>query len=185
MKSRHLLATFAALLLSGAFVRAKTLADLVPPAKRATTVETAQRLAKVTEVAPLPDDMPQPFAPPNFDQPDPEEVRAASAALARAAQAPRPTAAGGGGEAPGQPPRAMGDREVLEAMGPKIPSQGTIVLNGTTWLILPTLRVHVGNKFTVSFKGQDYDLELTAIDNTTFTLRLNNEEFTRPIKSGK
>jgi hypothetical protein len=31
----------------------------------------------------------------------------------------------------------------------------------------------------------DYDLELTQIDGTNFTLRYKSDEITRPIQSGK
>jgi hypothetical protein len=45
--------------------------------------------------------------------------------------------------------------------------------------------VKVGTHFSVTLNGQEYDLELASIDRTTFTLRLNREEITRPIKPGK
>ena len=46
-------------------------------------------------------------------------------------------------------------------------------------------RLKTGDRLTVNFEGQDYTLELVAIDRTNFTLRLNREEITRPIKPGK
>ena len=34
----------------------------------------------------------------------------------------------------------------------------------------------------ITFEGTEYTVEVTAIENNNFTLRLNREEFTRPIK---
>ena len=34
----------------------------------------------------------------------------------------------------------------------------------------------------ITFEGNQYTLEITSIDRTNFTLRLNREEFTRTIK---
>jgi len=45
--------------------------------------------------------------------------------------------------------------------------------------------VRTGSRFTVTYKGADYDLELTDIDGTNFTLRYNREEITRPVKTSK
>ena len=45
--------------------------------------------------------------------------------------------------------------------------------------------VKTGSHFTVTYKGTDYDLELTEIDGTNYTLRYNREEITRPIQTGK
>jgi hypothetical protein len=60
-----------------------------------------------------------------------------------------------------------------------------MVFNGEPLLLLGRGRVKIGDKFTVAYNGQDYELELTAIDRTTFTLRYHGEEITRPIKTGK
>jgi hypothetical protein len=43
--------------------------------------------------------------------------------------------------------------------------------------------VRTGSRFTVTYKGMDYVLELTDIDGTNFTLRYNKEEITKPVKS--
>jgi hypothetical protein len=45
--------------------------------------------------------------------------------------------------------------------------------------------VKMGAHFTITYKSQDYDLELTGIDGTNFTLRYRNEEITRPILSAQ
>lgn len=150
---------------------AGTAADIVPPDKRRAAVETAERLARPAVAAPLPPKLAQPFSPENFDQVDPSEARdvhsdANSQAAATPAAAPT-------------------DRDLLEAVADKIPTTGTIILGGKPLLVSGTNRIEVGSRFTVVYNGQEYELELTAIDRTTFTVRYKGEEFTRPIKLGR
>lgn len=165
----------------------KTVSDLVTPEKRRTTVELALRLTRPPEPIALPAEIAQPFNPPGFDQPDPGELRAA-------AQSPRvnPTGGSPGGTAvsgaPVPPDGPKGDREILENIAAKILPTGTIIpTNGDPLLTFGRKNVKLGSHFTVtnSANGQDYELELVAVDRTTFTLRYRNEEITRPIKSGK
>ena len=162
--------------------------DLAAPEKRREAVALAQRLTRPPEPASLSTDLPNPFNPAGFDQGDPEEARATLAALNKAGGGGG--GAGGGGAAggavsPNQPARQPGEREILENLAAKLPTKGTIILNGQPFLILTGGRVKVGDKFTVAFNGQDYELELTAIERTTFTLRYHGEEIVRPIKNGK
>lgn len=175
--------TLGALILAGSasLALAKPLSDLVSPEKRRVTVELAQRLTRVPEPAPAPADLMQPFNPVGFDLPDPEEAKAVALALQKAGG----VAPGGGGSSPNQPARAPGDREILENLAAKLPTSGTIVFNGEPLLLLGRGRVKVGDRFTVAYNGQDYELELVAIDRTTFTLRYHGEEIIRPTKSGK
>ena len=166
---------------------AKPLSDLVSTDRRRLTVDQAQRLVRPADPVPLPAELAQPFNPPNFDQPDPEEAKiAAAAAAARAAgQAGNAGPATSGGP---QAARPMGDRETLENLAAKLPATGTIIKpNGEPLLIFGRRNMAIGSHFTVAdaATGQEYDLELVAIDRTTFTLRYRNEEITRPIKSGK
>lgn len=153
--------------------------DLVSPEKRRVTVELAQHLTRAPEPRPVPADLANPFNPVGFDQPDPEEVRQAALAYQKAG--------GGGAPAPNAPPRAPGDREILERLAALLPTSGTMMFNGEPLLILTGGRVKIGDRFTVSDKStnQDYELELTAIDRTTFTLRYHGEEIVRPIHPGK
>ena len=185
MKTLSRCSLFAALVLasgsSSAF--AKPISDLVTPEKRRVTVELAQRLTRTPEPVPVPADLPHPFNPAGFDQPDPEETKAIAAALARAGVSPT---GGGGSASPNQPARAPGEREILENLAAKLPTKGMIVgRDGEPLLILTGGRVKVGDKFTVAFNGQDYELELVAIERTTFTLRYHGEEIVRSIKNGK
>ncbi len=144
--------------------------DLATPQERRATIELAAKLLKPRELAPLPPEIVVPFSPAGFDQPDPEEIKAQMAAAAAAAQA-------GAG-----PVRAAGDRGVLESLADKLAPSGTAVIGGEPILLFGQKKLKVGDRLTITFEGADYDLDIVAIGSTTFTLRLNREEITRPIK---
>ena len=151
---------------------AKGVSDLTSPVMRQPTVENAERLTRPPAPAPLAPNLKNPFNPPDFNKPDPDGK----------GTAPTPTTGGGTPQQPSGPP---GNRETLEALAARIPSTGTMVLGGKPLLIVGKNRLEIGTKFTVAYNGQDYELELVAIDRTTFTLRYRGEETTRPIKSVK
>lgn len=150
--------------------------DLLPPARRQPSLDLAERYAKPAPLAPLPEDLVHPFNPAAFGQPDPEELRAIAAAKSAAA------AAAAQAKAAAKPAT---DREFLDVIAAKISPSGILILGDEPLLIFGQKRLRVGDRLTVSYDGQDYDLELTAIDRSTFTLRLNRDEITRPIKPGK
>jgi len=83
-------------------------------------------------------------------------------------------------EAPKAGPRS--DHEILEAIGAQLKPTGNFNLNGQQTLIFGQKRVKAGMPMTINFEGTEYTIEITAIDRTSFTLRLNREELTRPIK---
>ncbi|MEO7412738.1 MAG: hypothetical protein ABIZ81_05215 [Opitutaceae bacterium] len=136
--------------------------------KRRRVVETATKLATPGLAAPLPDDLALPFSPPGFGLSDADERAAAAAANGKSAG-----------------PKALSDREVLEQIASQIPPSGTIFVGDEARLIFRNNSVKIGAHFTVNLNGQPYDLELIKIDRTTFTLRLNREEITRPINPAK
>jgi hypothetical protein len=169
---------FVACMLFTSLAGAKPLSDLVSPEKRRSAVELAQHLTRPPQPIPVPANFANPFNPVDFDQPDPEELKAAAAAAGRNAG---PSPSGGGSQAV----RPPGEHEILESLAAKLPTTGTMIFNGEPLLLLSRGRVKVGDKFTVAYNGQDYELELVAIDRTTFTLRYHGEEITRSIKLGK
>lgn len=197
MKSRFFLLAGATMLgvgLPEVFSASKSTSDLMPPVRRQKSVEIAQRLTRPPTPAPVPEDLPNPFNPTDFSLPDPEEVKAAQAAAARPGAA-RPPGAGSGGAvgggagratggavAPAQPAGPAGDRETLEVLAAKLVPGGVFVVGGKALLIIGKNRFEVGTRFGVTYNNQDYELELVAIDRTTFTLRYRGEEITRPIK---
>ncbi len=152
--------------------RAPASADVPPPEQRRPAVELALKLAAAAEPAHLASDLVNPFNPVKFGQPDPEELRAialAHAAVSTAAAQAKPTT----------------DRQLLEVIAGRILPSGILVMGGEPLLIFGQKRLHVGDRLTVTYDGHDYPLELTGIERTSFTLRLNRDEITRPIKSGK
>jgi hypothetical protein len=83
------------------------------------------------------------------------------------------------GPAPAGP---RSDREILAAIAVNLRPSGNFVLGGQQTLIFGQKRVKAGMPLTINFEGTEYTLEITAIDRANFTLRLNREEITRPIK---
>ena len=61
---------------------------------------------------------------------------------------------------------------------------GIARFDGEAILIFGQKKLKVGDRLTITFEGADYDLEIAAINSTTFTLRYNGEEITRSIKPG-
>ena len=149
--------------------------DIVAPPKRQQTVDTATRLSRPPAPVPAPTTLLSPFNPANFDQPDPEEQRA------NAAAGIRPTGPAG----PAKPAGPVGDRELLEVIAARIQPTGSVNFSGKSLLTFPGKTVGVGQSFLVTYNGQDHELELIAVERTTFTLRLRGEEITRPIKPTK
>ena len=161
-------------LVSPALARVES--EVSTPDKRHVSVEKAVRLAKQTKAQPLPAEVLQPFAPPQFELTDAEEAAAAAAAARQAAAANQGAPAG---------PAAPSDHELLESIAEKIKPSGTFNIGGQPILAIGKRFVKTGAHFTVTYKGSDYDLELTQIDGSNFTLRYKSEEITRPIQPGK
>lgn len=142
--------------------------ELAPPEKRHQSVEKAVRVSKLLRVDALSPDIANPFAPPQFELTDAEEAAAAAAAARQTGHGPIVV-----------PPT---DRELLAAISAKIIPSGTVYLGGRPLLMFGKRFVRTGSRFTVTYKGSDYVLELTDIDSSNFTLRYNKEEITRPVK---
>lgn len=77
-------------------------------------------------------------------------------------------------------PRTSSD--LLQAISASLKPSGFFVIGGEPTLVFGEKRVKAGGILTISFEGVEYTLEITAIDRPNFTLRLNREEITRPIK---
>ncbi|MDB6167995.1 MAG: hypothetical protein JWM88_859 [Verrucomicrobia bacterium] len=139
--------------------------DLATPEARRAAVIAAVALAKVEAPGPLPEELPQPFNPVGFNRSSREAARTTDANAAA--------------------PKATGDHDILTAIARRVAPTGTFKMGDTRYLQFSKNRLKVGDHLTVTHEGQEYNLELTAIDATNFTLRLNREEITRPIKPGK
>jgi len=90
----------------------------------------------------------------------------------------------GPSEAPVVRPQAgpRTDREILQAIAANLKPSGYFVLGGQPTLVFGQKRVKAGGSLVIPFEGTDYTLEVVSIERPNFTLRLNREEFTRPIK---
>jgi hypothetical protein len=147
--------------------------EITSPEKRKISVDLAAALAKPSVVKPVPDTLDVPFSPPNFELTDAEEAAAAALEARRNAAA-------------GQPVQSIkSDRDLLEEIVAKVRPSGSINLGGNPLLMFGKRFVKTGAHFTFTYKGIDYDLELTQIDGTNFTLRYKNEEITRPIQAAQ
>jgi hypothetical protein len=151
---------------------ARAASDIASQEKRRSVVESAINLAKPGTAVPVPQDLALPFSPPGFELSDAQERAAAAAAAAANGKTPAEL-------------KVASDRETLDQLATKFPPTGTIFMGGEALLLFGNKRVKIGAHFTVPLNGQDYDLELVNIDRTTFTLRLNREEITRPINPAK
>jgi hypothetical protein len=179
MKIQVVLAAFAAVSVAAPMVlaAARVTSDLVPPQKRQVVLDLAENLARRKAPAPVAADLPSPFNPVDFDKPDPSELPPA--------QTQRPTQTGAPTTGPvvaAQPVGPATDRETLETLAAQITPSGVIQLRGSPRLIFAGKPFEIGTRFTASYNNQDYELELVAIDRTTFTLRYRGEEIIRPIK---
>ncbi len=139
--------------------------DILPVQRRATTVEAAAKIVAPRTPPALPATLNNPFAPEGFAQADAGEG----------------TLAGG---ASSERPRARTSRDILEVIAANIAPTGTIVLRDEPILLFGNKQTRVGEELLVTYEGATHILVVTAIQSTSFTVRLNNEEITRPIKAG-
>ena len=168
MKTNLIRVTCAALLMAGGLGMAAA-NTVLSPAKRQTALERGKSLLASQEIVPL---AVNPFYPEAFAE--------TVAGLGRSSGT---TTANTGGDATAQVPTGpRGDRELLEAIAKSLKPSGYIVLGGQASLSFGQKRVKAGGILTITFEGSQYTLEITSIDRTNFTLRLNREEFTRTIK---
>ena len=192
---KPLLRSFAAALVFAAgapFLNAasRVLADLQPAPKRQATVDLAAGLARRPAPEPLPTDLVSPFNPPGFDRAEPAVSARPSAAPATptgAVSGPAAPAAGAAAvpSAPVAPAAPVTPRETLELIAAQITPSGTMIFRGKPRLLIAGKPFEVGTRFTASYNNEDYELELVAIDRTTFTLRYRGEDVTRPIKPAR
>ena len=77
------------------------------------------------------------------------------------------------------------DREILENIASRITPSGMLMFNDNPLLLFREKKLKVGDTLTITFEGTDYVVVITEIERTSFKIRLNREEITRPIKPGK
>jgi len=146
---------------------AAEVSDILTPPNRQESVELAKRMLAQREA---PDINVDPFHPEAF-----ADVAAATGHVPGTPATP-------GGETAAARPGPRSGRDLLEAIANGLKPSGNFVINGQQTLLFGQKRVKAGGLLTITFEGTEYTLEVTAIQRTSFTLRLNREEFTRPIK---
>ena len=156
----------------------RVLSDLQPAPKRQSTVDLASALARRPAPEAMPADLSSPFSPPGFERPEP-----AGAAASPADQSARPSTAATAAVSPAGAP--VTPRETLEAIAAQIAPSGTMIFRGKPRLLIAGKPFEVGTRFTATYNNEDYELELVAIERTTFTLRYRGEDVTRPIKPAR
>jgi hypothetical protein len=135
--------------------------DVLSPAKRAEVLTRAKHMLAARETPAITID---PFHSVAFAE--------ASGAIVR------PVPAAGGTRSPS----ARTPQDLLQAIAANLKPSGNFVINGERTLIFGQKRVKAGGAMTITFEGTEYSVEITAIEANNFTLRLNREGFTRPIK---
>jgi hypothetical protein len=133
--------------------------DLPAPAKRAASVELAKALMKAPEPAAMsvPADAKDPLNP--YTGPSQEEIDAANK--------PRPQSA----------------KEILSVLMEQLPAVVSTGTNreGQRVLFVSKKQVKVGERIPITFENSTYEVELTEISGTSFTLKYNGETQARPL----
>jgi hypothetical protein len=93
-------------------------------------------------------------------------------------QAPVPEAV----EATPSSPVVIADRDLLAALSSGLSPSGAIRMGDTQYLLFGQKKFKVGDVLPIVFQGVTHELVVADIQQTSFTLRLKNEEITRPIK---
>jgi hypothetical protein len=135
------------------------------PAKRQVTLDLAGRLLapQSNPAASLPSDLLDPFNPPGFGA--------------------VPTSGPG---KPGETIRTVStDREILQNIATRITPSGMVMFGSQPLLLFREKKLKVGENLTITFEGNDYVVVISEINRTSFKIRFNQEEITRPIKPGK
>ena len=149
---------------AGAAPAAGSTGGVLSPTKRAGSLEAAKALLAGT-VYPANPNQKDPFHPADFGL-----------------IAQPPTVPGLPGETPVPTPTPQPANDLLRRLAAGLKPSGHFVIGGEPTLVFGQKRVKAGSTMTINFEGSAYTVEITAVTNTTFTLRLNREEYTRPIK---
>ena len=164
---RHIIGAF--LLLHGTVAMAAE-GTVLNPVTRQAALERGKVLVATSEIIPVTVD---PFHPQAFAE--------TLAAMGRVTGT-TPIAGSGGETTPKTQTGPRTERDLLQAIAKDLKPSGFIVLGGIPSISFGQKRVKAGGVLTITFEGNQYTLEVTHIDRTNFTLRLNREEFTRTIK---
>ena len=135
--------------------------DVSQPAKRQAVLDLAkQLLAKESSAVKPPAGLVDPFNPPAFGA-----VPVAGKPAAKAHV-------------------VISDREILQQIAPSIQPSGMVMFGDQPLLLFGEKKLKVGDSLTITFEGRQYLIVVSGIGQSSFKIRLNHEEITRPITSG-
>jgi hypothetical protein len=163
---RHLLLVIMAAATGFTLVRAAA-GEVLSPTVRQQALDNARKLLAPRDVAAPAAD---PFHSESFNE------------LVKGAGKGPGTSPASGPTDPATPAGPRTGRDQLQAIAAGLKPSGYIVLGGQPTLLFGQKRVKAGGSVTITFEGTEYTVEITSIVSPNFTLRLNREEFTRPIK---
>lgn len=138
--------------------------DILPPAKRDETLNLARTLLTIKALDSSEEALASlnPFNPVQPAGPNIESENSAVQSVA---------------------PVLVSDRELLEKLAEEVIATGMMQQGDRTFLLIGKKRFKVGERLAVNSGGIAYDVEISFVDRTSFTLRLNKEEITRPIRA--
>ncbi|MBA4138035.1 MAG: hypothetical protein C0518_12015 [Opitutus sp.] len=167
-------ARFLALLsLAAVAASAADVPPVIAPNKRAESLEHAKAVLAPKDAA----------APQGLKDPFHSEAFAGAASTSGVAAPANPGASSGApGGAVTRPAGPRSARDLIAAIAEGLKPSGFLVFRGDPTLNFGQKRVKAGDSLTITFEGTEYTVVITAIKAPNFTIRLGNEEFTRPIK---
>lgn len=77
---------------------------------------------------------------------------------------------------------ALAGTELLARLAAQIPVSGTASLDGEALLLLGQKRLKAGDVVRISFEGKSYELTITYIGSTSFTVSKSGLSHTRPTR---
>lgn len=77
----------------------------------------------------------------------------------------------------------LADHDLLVKIANTITPSGTIKVGDNQILLFGQKKLKVGDSISIVFQGVAYELHIVGIERASYTLRLNQEEITRPIKT--
>lgn len=135
--------------------------DILPPQKRTASLDLARALLTTKPVEISTDEIAQknPFNP--------------IKPIVESESVARPSATHGD---------ALSERDLLQRLAVTVTPSGTMQLGDQLILLFGQKKLKVGDRLPIVFQGATYELQISAIERTSFSLRINNAEITRPIK---
>ena len=80
--------------------------------------------------------------------------------------------------------RPASDEDFLVILAAKLNPTGVLMLGDQAYLLFGEKKVKVGDPINIPFEKESIEVELIDLTSTSFTLKLNNEQLTRPITPG-